>query len=867
MHSDEAALWRRADAIFGELLELPEGERRLALANLAPDPPLRHRVLDLLAANSEPGPLDREIDWPNIEDREPEGPPVPSLSGRRFGAYVLDEEIGRGGMAVVYRAHRADGSFAQDVAVKVLGTGLLPTSAAARFHREQEVLARLRHPHIATLLDGGVAGDGTPFLVMERIEGLPIDRFCATRELDRRQRVELLLQVCEAVAYAHRNLVVHRDLKPGNILVTANGDTRLLDFGIAKLIVPQGGASDPTMVRSRLLTPAYAAPEQVDGGASTTATDVFGLGRVLEKLLAGFALDGDLANIQARALHPEPERRYVDARALAEDLERWIEGRPVVATPDSWAYRARKWGRRHRAALAAAALVVAVGSAGLVAALLQARRAAHEARNAAAVNEFLTDLFEAHDPDEAGGDDPPASELFRRGAAKARTELASEPELQAALLHTIGGIQEERGLYDDAQGTLDEALRLRLALGGDSNLDVARIRDSLGNLQMQQGDLQAGIELKRQALATFARLRPPDDPERLLVVVGLAEVLAIAEAYAEARDLSREALDLMARSGDLAIDARAPAYQTLGMALQGLGDLAGAADALLRAVEIERAARGDSSMDLAIFLNDQGLVLLEAGRYGEAERVFAESLAIKRKLLGELHVQVAVAHTNLGFSLIYQEKFEEGAASHFAALQVARAIFSPPHVELVQAIGGAATALRSAGRLEQSLPLFEEALRISRSVDPGARAPNHPGHLAHYGALLLELDRLPEAEAALTEAIDIYETREGKGGFRIHAARARRGMARAALRRWTEAAKDFQGALPPLAETAQGWSSKEYALWQLRAAESFRESGREAEAALALAAVRGRFDAHADERWPEVARELERLEATQASVR
>ncbi|MEO7975298.1 MAG: tetratricopeptide repeat-containing protein kinase family protein, partial [Thermoanaerobaculia bacterium] len=651
------------------------------------------------------------------------------------------------------------------------------------------------------------------------------------------------------------------------ILVTATGEAKLLDFGIAKLLAPDAEGAEPTAFQSRLLTPGYAAPEQVDGRPVTTATDVFGLGRVLERLLAGHAVDADLANIRGRALHPEPDRRYADARALAEDLERWIAGRPVLATPDSWFYRLRMATRRHRAAIGAALLVAAVTAAGVTVSLFQARRASREAANAAAINRFLTDLFEAHDPDAAGGEDPPASELFRRGAAKARTELAGEPVLQAELLHTIGRIQVERGLYADADASLQEALRLELARTGESGLAAARVRDTLGTLRMHQGELKTGITLKRQALAAFERERPPGDPERLEVAVGLAEMLGVEELYAEARDLSRSILASASRAGGAADASYASAHQTLGIALQGLGDLPAAAEALRRAIEIERARSAQRGTDLAIFLNDYGLILLELPDYAAAEAVFAESLALKRKLLGEKHVQVINALINLGFALDYQGRREEGLAKQQEALKIARELFEPPHPELLETIGATAIALRRAGRWSEALPLFEETLRLSRSFPAADRPSSYTGHLAQYGALLLDLDRPADAESALREAIALYRGIEGHGGHRIDVARARRGVALGALGRWPEAAAEFEASLPALADSPQGWGLPEFALWQVRAGEAFLACGRRGDALRTIQAVRERWAHQPGERQENLEAELARVEALAAPSR
>ena len=422
-----ASEWERIDRLFGDLRELPHAEReRRLLAETRDEPRLRQRLRAMLEADAAPGgflePPDR-VTGPAPDTDEGE-----ELIGRRVGAYRLTETLGRGGMGEVFRAERADGRYEGEVAIKVLRRGLDTLDFRRRFDRERAVLSRLEHPGIARLIDAGSLPDGRPFLVMERVEGLPVDRYCDDRRLSIRARLELFLRACDAVVFAHRRLVVHRDLKPANLLVTAEGEPKLLDFGVAKLLEPDASevtGSDPTQ---RPMSFPYVAPEELEGRGATTASDVYSLGVLLFELTTGGKtfegpreavrtrmlaaepptlsrcvqvarstdpeglrqrsqvrastpqeltrqLRGDLDAIVAKAMSRDLDQRYADVGELTEDLRRHLEGQPVSARHATLLYRTRKLLRRHRLGVAAGALVLASLATGLALARREASRA------------------------------------------------------------------------------------------------------------------------------------------------------------------------------------------------------------------------------------------------------------------------------------------------------------------------------------------------------------------------------------------------------------------------------------------------------------------------------------------------------------
>jgi non-specific serine/threonine protein kinase/serine/threonine-protein kinase len=577
--SDRAArLWRRLDQLFGEASELPAPDREEWLNALAPeDQPLAAELRSLLAAHDRGGDfLQAAVEQ---AERALGGGPEPELLGRRIGAYRLVRLLGRGGMGAVYLAERADEAFRQRVAIKLLPWALATAEARHRFQLERQTLARLEHPHIARLLDGGETADGLPYLVMEYVDGEPIDQFCQRQDLDLVRRLRLFREVCGAVAHAHRNLVVHRDLKPGNILVTADGAVKLLDFGIAKLL--PGAETDETLPLTLagrlLLTPLFASPEQVRGEPVTTATDVYALGLLLFRLLVGahpyrFAtespvevvrvvcdqppprpsvaatagtaglglpalrrrLRGDLDNIVLKALRKEPERRYASVEALAEDLRRYLEQLPVRARPDTPGYRAAKFARRHRLGLAAAALIAASLLGGLLATARQARIAERRFQDVRALANSL--LFEVHDAiAPLPGSTPARQLLVRNGLAyldRLAAETGGDPALEldlAAAYQRVGDVQgnPNQPNLGDIAGALAAYQKARHILGRlllrspaspSVRAETARCERRIANVLDSSGTVGAALEHYRNAVALQAALaaEAPGDPGRAL---------------------------------------------------------------------------------------------------------------------------------------------------------------------------------------------------------------------------------------------------------------------------------------------------------------------------------------------------------------
>lgn len=773
--------WRRASDLLAQALARPAGERTAFLsAACDDDDELRRDVETLLRVrDTDLARLERALDRTALEATD-------GWSGRRVGPYRLEERLGRGGMGVVYAARRVDDAYRGRVALKLLRWDFDDEAALHRFHEERRILSGLEHPFIARFVDAGTTDDQRPYFVLELVEGEPIDAFCERRALPLAARLRLFLQVCEAVQAAHRSLVVHRDIKPGNILVTATGVPKLLDFGIAKLLEPDAERdSTPTAAERRPMTPEYASPEQVSGQRVTTATDVYSLGVLLYRLATGEApyevpagppdevrrviceveperpsavvarravsataggrrrvrrlrrqLADDLDNVVLAALEKDPRRRYRSVDALADDVRRQLDGRPVAARPATWGYRAAKLARRHVRALSAA-LLAALLLVGVAAdRLAQQRLVTRQRDRAERVSRFLVELFEGSDPRRSPGANVLAREVLDRGVRRVEEELGDEPEVQAALLHTLGAVYRRLGLYETSEPLLRRALERRQGALGARHPDVAVTLHELGALCHDRGDFAGAEAFYRQALA-IRRVNPGHDPAARAETLSDLAVLQHERGDRVSEEaLYREALGVWRAHPEGHALAIAVAANNLALLAHARGDFEQAGRRYREALERLRALRGDEHPDVAQVLNNLAGVREEEGRLAQAEELSRRSLAMRRKLLPAGHPHVGEGAHNL------------------------------------------ARVLGLRGKLDEAEPLAGEALAIARraSADKGVRTAAYEANLAF---LLAERGRAEEAEAALRHALDLAREAVGEA----HAEVAKIENALGALRR------------------------------------------------------------------------------------
>ncbi|HEY3567945.1 MAG TPA: serine/threonine-protein kinase [Thermoanaerobaculia bacterium] len=741
------------EELFDELVELPAPDRARRLAEIEEtDPALASRLARLLEADDETTDF---LAQPAAEILGAGGDGSCLPPGTRAGSWRLLALLGRGGMGEVYLAERDEGTFVQRAALKLIKRGMDSRAIVRRFVRERQILSRLEHPGIARLLDGGSTEDGRPFFVLERVEGVPIDAFCREHGLSLEERLRLARSVCAAVDSAHHSLVVHRDLKPANILVTADGAVKLLDFGIAKLL--SGGEDEEetvhlTQLGARVLTPAYAAPEQILGEPVTTATDVYALGVLLFELITGALphareqrslsslasgveretaerpsgvlrradtrlarrVSGDLDLIVLTAMHRDPARRYASAAALADDLGRFLAGRPVRARPDSGGYRLRKFVGRHRLPVAAAGLGLLALLAGLGMALweahiarLEARRADAEAMRAERVKSFVLSVFRQSDPNEHPGPAVTARELLEQGAQRIDVELAGEPVTQAEVLDAVANIEANLGLTGPALAHARKALALRESHLPREDARIAQSRILLGNALKIHGE---PIEAKR----------------------------ALEKALAET---------LAARGGD-SLEA-AEARHALADVLRDPGDRPRGIELLRQALATLRRRLGDGSIETVATLSELGNKLEEDGQYEEAEKLYREVLARLEHAFGPHHPKVAMAQADLAGLLDRLSRPREARELLEAAIATQRAVLGPRHLDLAQTLFSYGLLLKGRQELTAADAALEEALSI---YGPDRYEGGYC--LRYLGLSALDQGRFQDAALLLTRAAD-----------------------------------------------------------------------------------------------------------------
>jgi serine/threonine protein kinase len=611
--------WSQVEATFEAVVDRPSVERSELLARLCGgDEELLHEVEGLLAADAEARGFLEPPPLPEVHSADLPAPPV-----TRVGPYRVLEKVGEGGMSSVFAAVREDEAYEKKVAVKFFRPELESPVLVQRFRVERQILANLDHPYIARLLDGGSTPGEVPYLIMEYVEGRPIDEYCDARKLGVEARLELVRKVCSAVQYAHANLVVHRDVKPSNILVRSDGEPKLLDFGIAKLLSPTVAPTrtEATRQGAYVMTPEYASPEQARGEAVTTAADVYSLGILLYRVLTGALpydvenrplpeilrvvceeepvrpsvraatltpeaaaargvtpralarrLRGDLDTIVLKALRKEPERRYGSVEQLSEDLRRHLAGLPVAARPDTLGYRSAKFVRRNRLGVAMAMLAALAAAAFVATLVVQAVRLRHALARAEAVTRFLKETLGSANPYGGIGRDVTLVEVLRGSVGKIDTSLGGEPETSATVRETLGVTFRDLARYGEAQPLLEQALATRRRILGPDHPAVAESLMDLGELLSQTSGLKRAEELLREAVAVERRAFGNESLEAADALSGLGGVLRKQGDYGQAETVLREALAIRQRRlpGD---DAKvAQSLRTLGAVLHDRGD-------------------------------------------------------------------------------------------------------------------------------------------------------------------------------------------------------------------------------------------------------------------------------------------------------
>jgi eukaryotic-like serine/threonine-protein kinase len=794
--------WQKIEEVFDAALDVAPAERRdWLLKHWGQDAELCREVESLLAAEAESSNFLSKTNFGRalgllLTDTEE------SREGQRMGRYRIVREIGRGGMGVVYLAVRDDDQFRQTVAVKVVKRGLDTDDILRRFRNERQILASLNHKNIAKLLDGDESEDGLPYFVMEYVEGLPLLQYCNEHGLSVTERLQLFRRICSAVQHAHQNLVIHRDLKPSNILVTADGEPKLLDFGVAKLLNPEfAGAALTETHAFRVMTPEYASPEQVRGRHVTTATDIYSLGVVLYELLTGVrpyklkdtspeelsraicdsepskpsdaasgeqrsdplpsadsgrkkearsdarnpkALRGDLDNIVLKALRKEPERRYKSVEQFSEDIRRHLEGLPVSARKDTFAYRASKFIVRHRDAVAAASLIALAVIASLIIALWQAERARQqrdlaqqERSRAERINQFLQRMLSFSNQSitsvspVAQRRDVTVNEMLDQIAPQIETELADQPEVRAQVLRTIGSAYASQGQYDAAEKNLRAALDAQTRLYGEESVEAAATMVELGVLSYRQATFDEAIRLS--------------EASRLLEKA--------VTFYRKQRQ---------ANSSEYSAAKLAQALDYLGVVKFYQGDAKAALSHLNEALQIASGAnlQGNERGVLASIKTNLGALLVLSGDIEKGENLLRESLAEFRQISSQPRWELGATLVFLGVAASNKNQPDEADKYLLEGELIYRQTLGDSNPYLASALERHAAALMLKNDLKAAEKKARESLAMYQNLSSNKAGIARPA--GTLGDILVKAGRAREGEGYYRQALAVYEQQATK---------------------------------------------------------------------------------------------------------
>lgn len=689
-------------------------------------------------------------------------------TGEMLGDYRIISLLGEGGMGEVYLAD--DTHFGRQVAIKLIKQGFGTKEFVRHFRQEERILAALNHPNIARLYGGAVTQKGLPYFVMEYVEGIPLEAYSAQHGLNMRERLGLFRKVCAAVSYAHQNLILHRDLKPANIRVTREGEPKLLDFGIARLLDPATAETDnQTILTAGVMTPGYSSPEQQRGDRMTTASDTYSLGILLCELLAGEKpnlrkdgqaevkkLGGDLDNIVAKALRPEPERRYASVGQFSEDIRRYSEGLPIVARKDTVTYRASKFVRRNKAGVAAAALVLLALLGGLITTSWQTRIARQERdharvaqRKAERLDDFLQTLLGSADPDTGPGRDLKVVQVLDQASANLDHELAGEPVLLAQAHLTIG--QAYAGLREapPAISHLRTALEIDRRVYGEENLVTARVKAALGSalLALQRRYTEAE-PLLRQALMVERRQPPAEQRQLPMILKNEGKTLSQMNRIDEAKLMAAESLSLIRKAEGEQSAAYAEGLVETASLFITQRDYAGAEMPYRQAIAIFRRLRAQTPL-FASVLTALAYDLILQGKLHEPEGILLEAQKLYRSTVGEQSIAYALDLGCLGWLHFQRGDYPKAEAELGASQAIARSSQVPQGEQ--DYVGGTVTlalAMTRDGKAVEAEPLLRESLGLAKKNHlEGTALPENVS--AALGECLLDQKRYADAEPLL----------------------------------------------------------------------------------------------------------------------
>ena len=786
-------IFRAIRDIFDEVVDLPIVEQRARLAALTTDGEVLRGVAQLLDASANVG--DTRIGAPVQEMLSELASRLPN-TGDQYGAWRVVSKIGHGGMGSVYLVNRADGHFEQSAALKFL-KGIPSQTRLEYFARERQTLATLTHPNIARLLDGGATPNGQPYLVMEYVDGTHIDEYCRAHALNIRAILKLFVTACDAVAFAHRQLIIHCDLKPSNLLVNRDGRPVLLDFGIARLAENIGEdarieASAPNSVTA--YSPRYASPEQRDSGTVSIASDIYSLGVMLRELLQAASLDSkdqideELDALLAQATAPERAKRYPSVDALTDDINRYLTNFPLHAFAASSAYTAKKFVRRQWPLVLACALFAATiigftikltnesqrARQAETEALIQRDRAQLAQKNAVIernkavdaqlaakqVSDFMVGVFRSSNPNASGGDIP-ASVLLTEAEARLEKELIDRPQVQAELLNTLGLVRKNMGSPAQSIVLFERAIALERAQLKQQQRPLM-LADSLFQLSDAYTNTATpakALPYAQEALALREKNAPADSASVGQSLGQVGHLLAVTGERAEGGQLLQRALAILEKADD---------QQSLSYTLANIsvyhfqmGEMEQAEATTRRAFEIRRKLDGEANPATNKMREDLGFVLNKRGKFIESEPILRECVAIWVKIFGRDNANVVRASIRLADALSGQGRFAEARTMALANLAAIEKIDGKETSRYNLTLYGVGLAHMRMADYRAAEAAFASAMQhIRKNLDP--KEEIYARALAQLGLAQTRNGKLDLALANLTEAFDVFKDNRGE---------------------------------------------------------------------------------------------------------
>ena len=744
-----------------------------------------------------------------------------SAERKTIGPYVLLKKLGEGGMGQVWLAEQTV-PVTRKVALKLIRGGMYDDAVVQRFESERQSLAVMNHPAIAKVFDAGSTKDGQPYFAMEYVDGQTIARYCDSKKLKIRERLELFIKVCEGVQHAHQKAIIHRDLKPSNILVVEvdeKATPRIIDFGIAKAITSQANAEETMFTRAGALvgTPGYMSPEQADSTVVDvdTRTDVYSLGVVLYQLLTGLLpfdeeggtrksiqemlrqlreddppspstkvntekktgtavaesrgtepkhlvkeLRGDLDWITMKALEKDRARRYESASELAADIRRYLGNEPVLARPASSVYRLKKYVQRHRVGVAMAGVIAALLVASAVAQTVQLRRVTRERDRANRITDFMTRMFAVSQPSEARGNTVTAREILDQASSGVEHELTQDPQLQAQMMATMATVYGGLGLYTRAESLVTRSMEIRSRILGPEDPDTLSAKSDLGIFLYDEGRYPEAEKLQRELLEERRRVLGPEDEYTLGTILNIAILLDREGHYAEAEKLDRETLATCERV--LPPGDRLIIYfrNNLPATLEHQGRYAEAEKFVRETLEVRRRTLGPDHPDTISSMYGLANLLQYQAHYAEAEKVQRETLALDRKVLGPEHSATIATLDALGLTLEREGQDAEAEKVILEALELRRRVFGAENAETLSTINNLGILYEHEGRYAESEKIHREMLEVRTRV----LGPDHPETLMsalNLAGVLEREGKFAEAEKVGVETLEVQRRKLG----------------------------------------------------------------------------------------------------------